>query len=279
MPSTTLATALGASRTCVEFCKVHGAGNDFVFVNGPFVHADLPGLARDLCTRQTGIGADGLVISTPLSGDPPAYEVRCLNADGSEATMCGNALRCAALCAAADHGHTEVAMVMAGVRHRGEVHGCQVAVTAEAGPVLRAAAVVEDDGQVHEFDAVHTGTEHAVAFVADVDAVDAGSLGRIVRYHPSFAPAGTNVSFVQPTGPGVLRIRTYERGVEAETLSCGSGAVAAVVAARARQLIGEDAVIVRNRAEAPLTVRPDPASPGRTFWVSGPAAIVFTGRI
>jgi diaminopimelate epimerase len=279
MPSTALATAPGAPRTCVEFRKVHGAGNDFIFINGPFEHADLPGLARGLCTRQTGIGADGLVISTSLSGDPPAYEVRCLNADGSEATMCGNALRCAALCAAADDGHTEVAMIMAGVRHQGEVRGGEVAVTAEAGPVLRAAAVVEDDGLVYEFDAVHTGTEHAVTFVADVDAVDAQGLGRIVRYHASFAPAGTNASFVQTAGPGVLRIRTYERGVEAETLSCGSGAVAAVVAARARQLTGKDAVTVRNRGEAPLAVWPDPASPGRTFWVSGPATIVFTGQI
>ncbi len=116
MPGTALAAARGVPRACVEFRKVHGAGNDFIFINGPFEHADLPGLARDLCTRQTGIGADGLVISTRLCGDPPAYEVRCLNPDGSEATMCGNALRCAALCAAADHGHAEVVMVMAGCR-------------------------------------------------------------------------------------------------------------------------------------------------------------------
>jgi diaminopimelate epimerase len=279
MPSTTLTAALAASLACTEFRKVHGAGNDFIFINGPIEHPDLPGLARELCTRRTGIGADGLVISTPLSGGSSAYEVRCINADGSEATMCGNALRCAALCAATDHGHTEIAMIMAGVRHQGEVRGSEVAVTAEAGPVLRAAAVVEDDGQAYEFDAVHTGTEHAVTFVTDVDAVDAVGMGRTVRYHASFAPAGTNVSFVQPAGPGVLRIRTYERGVEAETLSCGSGAVAAVVAARARQHIGEGAVTVRNRAEAPLAVWPDYASPGRTFWVSGPAAIVFTGQI
>ncbi|MGH3285939.1 MAG: diaminopimelate epimerase [Streptosporangiaceae bacterium] len=279
MPSTALATALGTPRTCVEFRKVHGAGNDFIFINGPFEYPDLPGLARDLCTRQTGIGADGLVISTRLSSDPPTYEVRCLNADGSEATMCGNALRCAAWCAAADHGHTEVTMDMAGVRHRGQVQGSEAAVTAEAGPVHRAAVAVDDDGQVYEFDAVHTGTEHAVTFVADVDAVDAARIGSAVRYHDAFAPAGTNVSFVQPAGPGELRIRTYERGVEAETLSCGSGAVAAVIAARARQLTGQDTVTVHNRAEEPLTVRPDPASPGRTFWVSGPAAIVFTGQI
>jgi len=279
MPSTALVTTPGRPRICVDFRKVHGAGNDFVFINGPLEHADLPGLARELCTRQTGIGADGLVVSTRLSGDPPSYEVRCLNPDGSEASMCGNALRCAALCAAADHGHIDAVLVMAGVRHRAEVGGAEVAVTAEAGPVRRAAAVVEDGGRSCEFDSVHTGTEHAVAFVADVDAVDVEGLGRRTRYHDSFAPAGTNVSFVQAAGPSVLRIRTYERGVEAETLSCGSGAVAAVAAARARRLIGDGVVTVSNRAEAPLSVRPDAAGTGRTFWVSGPAAIVFKGEI
>lgn len=151
--------------------------------------------------------------------------------------------------------------------------------TAEAGTVLRAAAVIKVDGRVYEFDEVHTGTEHAVTFVADVDQVDVEGTGRIARYHDNFAPAGTNVSFVQAAGPDMLRIRTYERGVEAETLSCGSGAVAAVVAARARQLVGESAVTVRNRAQAPLTVRPDPADTCRSYWVSGPAAIVFTGQI
>jgi diaminopimelate epimerase len=279
MPSTALVTAPGGPRTCVEFRKVHGAGNDFILISGPFDRPDVPGMARELCARQTGIGADGLVISTRLSADPPSFEVRCLNPDGSEATMCGNALRCAALCAASDYGHTQVGLVMAGVRHRAEVRGADVAVTAEAGPLLRAAAIAEDHDRTYEFDSVHTGTEHAVTFVADVDAVDVAGLGRLVRYHDSFAPGGTNVSFVQAADRQVLRIRTYERGVEAETLSCGSGAVAAVVAARARQLTGEGAVIVRNRAQAPLAVRPDPASPGRTFWVSGLAAIVFTGQI
>jgi diaminopimelate epimerase len=279
MPSTAHITAPGRPRTCLEFRKVHGAGNDFILINGPFACTDLPGLARELCTRQTGIGADGLVVSTRLSSDPPAFEVRCLNPDGSEATMCGNALRCAAFCTASDYGHTEVGMIMAGVRHRAEVRGAEVAVTAEAGPVLRAAAIVENDGQTREFDSVHTGTEHAVTFVTDVDAVDVEGLGRAARYHESFAPDGTNVSFVQAAGPDVLRIRTYERGVEAETLSCGSGAVAAVVAARARHLTGTGTVTVSNRARVPLTVRPDPAGTGRTFWVSGPAAIVFKGVI
>lgn len=84
---------------------------------------------------------------------------------------------------------------------------------------------------------------------------------------------------MQAAGHGALRIRTYERGVEAETLSCSSGAVAAVVAARARHLIGDGTVTVANWAGTPLTVRPDTASPGGTLWVAGPAAIVFRGEI
>ena len=262
----------------LEFRKVHGAGNDFVLVSGPFAYPDLPGLARELCSRRTGVGADGLVVSALLTGDSPAYEVRCLNADGSEASMCGNALRCAALCAAADHGHTENSMLMAGVMHRGRVRGTEVAVTAEAGPVLRAAATAGHDGHVCEFDSVHTGTEHAVALVADVDVIDVDGFGSLVRHHRNFAPIGTNVSFVQAAGPNTLRIRTYERGVEEETLSCGSGAVAAVAAGRARQLIGQGAVTVGDGARTPLTVCPDIAG-GDTFWISGPAAIVFRGEI
>jgi diaminopimelate epimerase len=262
----------------LEFRKVHGAGNDFVLVSGPFACADLPGLARELCSRRTGVGADGLVVSTRITGDPRGYEVRCLNADGSEASMCGNALRCAALCAAADHGHTEISMLMAGVLHRARVRGTEVAVTVEAGPVLRAAVTVGHGGRVCEFDSVHTGTEHAVAFVADVDVIDVEGFGSLVRRHRSFDPAGTNVSFAQAAGPSALRIRTYERGVEEETLSCGSAAVAAAVAGQARRLIGDGPVTVGNRARAPLTVRPDTAGSG-TFWVSGPAVIVYRGQI
>ncbi len=119
MPSTVLVAAAGGSRICAGFRKVQGAGNDFILINGPFAHADMPGLARSLCARRTGIGADGLVISTRLTSDPPEYEVRCVNPDGSDATMCGNALRCAALCAAIDHGHPRISIIMAGVRASG----------------------------------------------------------------------------------------------------------------------------------------------------------------
>lgn len=263
----------------LEFRKVHGAGNDFVLIQGPMTAADLPGLARSLCSRRTGIGADGLVISSRLEDEQPSYEVRCLNADGSEATMCGNALRCAALCASADHGHCAAALLMAGTWHRSEVRaaGGDVAVTAEASGITPAAVTVAYAGQPYTFDAVSTGTEHAVALVTDVDAIDIEALGRLVRYHQRFAPLGTNVSFVHVVGPDALSIRTYERGVEGETLSCGSGAVAAVAITRASGLVGHGQITVRNRSRTPLTVQPVPGQPDSMFWVSGPAAIVFQG--
>jgi diaminopimelate epimerase len=111
--------SVSAAAGRLEFRKAHGAGNDFILISGPFTPADLPALARELCGRRTGIGADGLVVSPWMATGPAAYDVRCLNPDGSEATMCGNALRCVALSAAADHGHTEVCMLMAGVSHCG----------------------------------------------------------------------------------------------------------------------------------------------------------------
>jgi diaminopimelate epimerase len=263
----------------LRFRKVHGTGNDFILVTGPAADRDWPGMARALCARRTGVGADGLVVSARLSSCPPRYQVSCFNADGSEASMCGNALRCAALCAARDYGDSEMSLAMAGTEHRAVVCGADVAITAEAGPVTSLLVEVGWEETVFGFDAVHTGTEHVVAVVADVDKVDVEGCGRLVRHHRNVAPAGTNVNFVQVDGPAAVRVRTYERGVEAETLSCGSGAVAAVVVAQARRLIGDGQVTVGNQARAPLTVRPDAAGGGTTFWVSGPAAVVCHGEI
>jgi diaminopimelate epimerase len=265
----------GAALT---FWKVHGAGNDFILVADPAVDRDWPAEARRLCPRGTGIGADGLVVSTRLG--PAVFEVRCFNADGSAATMCGNALRCAAFCAARDHAGPVMSLVMAGIRHRVQVRGDDVAVTAEAGPVVPRQLCLAWNGTDLAFDAVHTGTEHVVAIVDDVDGVDVAGCGRLVRRHPSLAPLGSNVNFVQVTSAEAVRIRTYERGVEAETLSCASGAVAAAVVARARHMTRPGPLTVHNRAGAALAVRPDPGGPpGAAFWVSGPVAVVFRGEI
>jgi diaminopimelate epimerase len=266
------------SAEVLTFRKLHGAGNDFILFADPDQDRDWPQEARRLCARGTGIGADGLVVTT-LRG-PAAFEVWCFNADGSAATMCGNALRCAAFCAARDHGDQAMTLVMAGAGHRAQVSGGDVAVTVHAGPVESRQVQVTWDGTGFTFDAVYTGTEHVVAIVGDVDGVDVPGCGRMVRHLSVLAPLGSNVNFVQVINAQAIRIRTYERGVEAETLSCASGAVAAAAVTRARCLTGPGPLTVHNQARTALQVRPDASGPpGAAFWVSGPVAITFRGEI
>ncbi|WP_371791838.1 diaminopimelate epimerase [Streptomyces sp. NBC_01471] len=263
----------------MHFRKIHGAGNDFVFLSEPAPESgdDWARAAQQLCARRTGVGADGLIISRLISTDPALIEVACFNADGSTATMCGNALRCTAWAASKDHGLKEMGLLMAGVTHEAVVSDDAVWVTAQVGAIHahRVQAVI--NGKPTWFDSVHTGTEHVVAVVNEVNAVDAVMVGRLIRHHADLAPLGTNVNFVQATSGQELRIRTYERGVEAETLSCGSGAVAAVVIATMRGLVARRPVTVHNQSGQPLTVRPHLDGPARTQWVGGPVTHTFEG--
>ncbi|MFE2060901.1 diaminopimelate epimerase [Streptomyces sp. NPDC059467] len=263
----------------MRFRKIHGAGNDFVLLSdlGPDDDKEWPKEAERLCARRTGVGADGLVISRLVSHSPAVLEVSCFNADGSIATMCGNALRCSAWAAHRDHGFLQMSLHMAGVEHESVVSDDAVWVTAEIGAVHPRYLQVVINGRPIWFDSAHTGTEHVVAIVDDVDAIDALTVGRLVRHHADLAPLGTNVNFVQSAGHQALKIRTYERGVEAETLSCGSGAVAAVAVATMRGLVAGRAVTVHNRAGQPLTVRPHDTRPTRTHWVGGPVTHIFEG--
>lgn len=263
----------------MKFRKIHGAGNDFVLIAGTSadLDKDWSDQARRLCARRTGVGADGLVLSARLAGEA-VVGVVCFNADGSIATMCGNALRCVAWCAAKDHSLQEMTLVMAGVNHQAVVTADGVWVTAEAGPVNFQQVEVVWNGRLLQFDSAHTGTEHVVAIVDDVAGIDAEGCGRVVRHHARLAPLGSNVNFVQVIGTQELKIRTYERGVEAETLSCGSGAVAAAVIAKARGLVADGHVIVHNRAGTPLTVRPH-SERRHAFWIGGPVTHTYQGEL
>jgi diaminopimelate epimerase len=260
---------------------MHGAGNDFIVVSGIAAtqEADWPAMAKTLCARRTGIGADGLVLSTLIDTTSPALEVRCFNADGTVATMCGNALRCAAWCAEKEHAFREMSLLMAGAQHEARVADDGVWVTAEVGAVeLRRVSAIFN-GRPFWFDAAHTGTEHVVGIVKDVDDIDAVVCGRLIRNHEDLAPLGTNVNFVQAAGGQDLKVRTYERGVEAETLSCGSGAVAAVVIAARRGLVADRQVTVHNRSGTPLTVRPHEARRDKAFWIGGPVTHTYWGEL
>jgi diaminopimelate epimerase len=261
----------------ISFRKVHGTGNDFIVVADPAETRDWGTLAQLMCPRRTGIGADGLIVS--LRSAESEYIIRCFNPDGSVATMCGNGLRCAARCAADDYADTRMVLIMEDVEHPAVVHGDLIAVTAMVGAVSTQTVDIAHSGQLLRFTSVSTGTEHAVALADDIDAIDLAYVGPAVRYHPSLAPLGTNVNVVQVLDDTTVKIRTWERGVEGETLSCGSGAVAGVVVSRLTGSLSPGLVSVLNRSGTPLEVDCPGDRPGQEAWLSGPAEVVYVGEL
>ncbi len=259
------------------FRKVHGSGNDFILVADPCDTRDWGKLAASLCHRRMGVGGDGLVVSKRMSAG--SYAVTCYNSDGSMANMCGNALRCAARCAAADYGEKRMTLLMSGVSHEAVVDSRQIGVSVMVGAVTQRVLTTTWDGQQMEFAAVNSGTEHVVAFTRSVHHGDVVDLGRRVRHHAVLAPAGANVNVVQVVDRGTLKVRTYEKGVEAETLSCGSGAVAAVAVARDVGAVTDGPVTVANEAGSPLRVGPLGEPRDGAVWLTGPAEVVYSGEL
>ena len=269
----------------LPFEKLHGNGNDFVLID-EFARVVVPepmkpGYARLYCDRRFGIGGDGvLFLSKGESGD---LRMRLLQPDGSEAEMCGNGVRCLAKYAV-DRDYVGEAFVVetgAGpvpVEAGYDEDGVFEATIGMPDPAFERSAIpaVGDGEYLEEVDgrevrAVNTGVPHAVVFVEDLDALDLEVVAPAIRRHPSF-PEGANVNFVQVTGPGAIRVRTFERGVEGETLSCGTGATAS--AAMAHRLGLVDATVEVTTTGGPLTI-----AIGSSTTMTGPAETVFSGVI
>ncbi|WP_420454930.1 diaminopimelate epimerase [Rubrivirga sp.] len=238
----------------VPFAKMNGAGNDFVVLDNRFLRFsddELEALARRVCPRRTGVGADGLLaLDDPSAGSGQApdgaadFRMRYRNADGSLGTMCGNGARCLARFAARAGLGTDTAD---GVRLAFDTDGgpyrALVPDRAASGPVSLDVPPPRDFGPAGVGGALRiwTGTEHAVVFTDDVGQADVEGLGRRLRHDPAFAPAGTNVDFVEVAGPDRVRVRTFEKGVEAETLACGTGALASALVAHLDGRLGDGA--------------------------------------
>ena len=223
----------------VEFAKWSGAGNDFVALDNrfyAFAGGEAARLAIQLCDRRTGIGADGLLLLS-VDGDPfdtAASDARMTiyNADGSRATMCGNGARCLARMAAesgfgtTDDGITALTLETDAGSVHARVDGSHVTLGLPDARDLRTLRIGD-----YEVFYAWTGTEHAVVWADDVDAVAVDVLGRQVRQADVWGERGANATFAQVVETGRIRVRTFEKGVEAETLACGTGAVAAALAA------------------------------------------------
>jgi diaminopimelate epimerase len=265
-----------------DFTKMSGAGNDFVLLDN---RAGNIALTREqvvrLCHRQFGIGADGVLLLVPARSGQADWAWQFYNCDGSDAEMCGNGARCFARYLQRTtgwKGSTVSFETVAGVI-RAEFDGDRVTVNLTSPHSLRLQEPVTTSHGLLEVSSLNTGVPHAVVFVADADKAMVQQLGAELRAHEHFKPRGTNVNFTQLKGPNCIRVRTYERGVDRETLACGTGVSASAIIASALhgfsspvrvQVQGGDELEVafgrRNGQFADVRLK-------------GPATFVFEGRI
>ncbi|MBI3827940.1 MAG: diaminopimelate epimerase [Planctomycetes bacterium] len=219
----------------VQVVKMSGTGNDFLMVDnwdGKFSEADLPKLTKHASARRVSAGADGAIFLEKAKAPGHDYKMRIVNADGSEAEMCGNGSRCIAVFAnqLGRAGLKQVIETLAGTLHAEVAEDGRSAKVQLSQPnSMELKEGVDVLGEKADLYFINTGVPHAVQFVKDVAAVDVKQRGAALRYHEVFKPKGTNANFVQLLGGNAIKLRTYERGVEDETLACGTGATAAAI--------------------------------------------------
>lgn len=252
----------------MDFHKYQGNGNDFVLIDNRSGQIDIrPEVIHKLCDRRFGIGSDGLVL---IQDDAESdFEMVFYNPDASQ-SFCGNGSRCAVHFA---HGlgliKEETYFRTTDGLHRGWVKGDQVRIS------------IADVPEVVEYPDCYfanTGSPHAVLIVEDVDSIDVASEGRRLRMDPRFAPGGCNVNFVQLTQEGI-KSRVFERGVEGETLSSGSGTTAQAICAHFKEPgIGEHITVQTRGGELEVEFKAENGSFGQ-IYLSGPICHVFSGQL
>lgn len=272
----------------VRFTKMHGLGNDFMVIDAVSQRVRLtPKIVCRLADRHTGIGFDQLLLVEPPSRPDMDFRYRIFNADGSEVEHCGNGARCFGRfvrerrLTVKDEIHVETARGQAilyllpdrqvdvdmGVP---ELRPAEIPFTAEQ---QAATYRVEANGEQVELSAVSMGNPHGVVLVDNVDTAPVATLGPVLEAHPRF-PKKANIGFMQVVNRGEIRLRVYERGA-GETLACGTGACAAVVAGRLRGLLDEEVLV--HLPGGDLRIRW--AGEGQPLRMVGPATTVFEGQI
>ncbi len=264
----------------LRFTKMSGAGNDFVLIDNRAgnVHLNRSQIAS-LCDRHRGIGADGILLLEKAS-NRAHFRMRYFNADGGEAEMCGNGARCFARFANKVAGaegtvsfETPAGVISAQLN--GDLVTLQM--TEPTDLRLNIQLPVADENKAIHF--INSGVPHVVIPVSRIDDVDVRREGSAIRYHEMFSPKGANINFIEKRGPTKIAVRTYERGVEDETLACGTGVVAsALIFAVTENSGGPISVIARGGDE--LQVSFDKIdNQFRNVTLTGPADFVFEGTI
>jgi len=219
----------------VPFTKVVGTGNDFIILDNRAgslrsVIDDVSRFTVNVCKRKICVGADGVLLLE--DSDRADLKMRVFNPDGSEVTMCGNGARCSAFYAAHNGvGSGELSMETGAGIIRAEVRDDMVKLKMTDPKQISLDKDLGIERSVIKTHSIDTGVPHVIHFTENIETYPVKEMGAKIRYHHAFQPDGTNVNFVKIVSDGVIRIRTYERGVEDETLACGTGSVAAAIAA------------------------------------------------
>jgi len=247
------------ARQRIHFYKMTGAGNDFILIDNRkgLINADhCQDFVRNVCRRKLSVGADGVVL---IENDSEVdFRWRFYNSDASEAEMCGNAARCAPRFVYLTGIVEKPRMAfrtLAGIIHA-ELLDKSVKVQMTSPHGLSMDLKVEAEGRTFDLDFINTGVPHAVCFMGneqELESVDVQRFGHALRFHPQFQPAGTNVDFVFVRDVHSIAVRTYERGVEGETLACGTGAIASALISAARNRVVSP-VDVKTRSGESLTI-------------------------
>lgn len=283
----------------INFTKMVASGNDFVVIESPALPAGRPDprpqtrnlsiLAQRICDRKYGAGADGLIfLEKSKIAD---IKMRIFNADGSEAQMCGNGARCAALyCVRKQKTEnrkqkkikidTKAGIIAA------EVKGETIKIKLTPPKDIKLDIPIKVNNRNIKVNFIDTGVPHAVIFVEGLDEIDIVNLGRLIRFHKAFIPEGTNADFVELLKDDSIKVRTYERGVEDETLACGTGSVASALlyAMRYTSPAGRQAryvkrINVHTKSGEVLKVYFDKINNGfGNVYLQGKAEIVYTGE-
>lgn len=266
----------------INFYKLTAAGNDFVLIDNRTEIVPLseqPKLALKLCDRRYAIGGDGLILLE--KSQKADFKMRYYNSDGSHASMCGNGGRSIARFA------YELSIV--GKNMTFETDAGLITAEIKSESVVNLALYdpkdlmldikLEADGKQFEVSCLNTGVPHAVIFVDDVEQIDVVKYGRLIRYHDKFAPAGTNVNFVQISKDNTILVRTYERGVEDETLACGTGVTASsIISAIKKKVSLPVKIITRGKDNLTVTCSFENSKISNVF-LEGPAIVAFKGSV
>jgi diaminopimelate epimerase len=215
----------------INFTKLVASGNDFILVDlrNKYLRSDFRKIAIKICNRRFGIGADGLLV---LEKSKRAIaRMRIFNSDGSEAEMCGNGARCVVyfLANTTPRAKGEIKIETRAGILSAQTGKEEVKINMTQPKNIKLGLTVKLRSHSLKLNFINTGVPHTVILCEGLERIDVFSLGKLIRFHKRFKPAGTNVNFIEPVQLDKIKIRTYERGVEEETLACGTGSVAAAI--------------------------------------------------